>query len=789
MSEYSKIKISVRNLVEFVMRKGDLDNRFQGISRAVDGTKIHGKLQRENKKLYSKKENCSYNSEVFMKYEVSYKEIDFLVDGRADEIISDEGKIIINEIKSTARSLEFIDENYNELHWLQAKCYGYIYGLQNNVDSITIRLTYVNADTYECKVFEKVFNNLELKAEFFKLLELYIVWAKFTEEWIKVRETSIKKMQFPFQNYRKGQRELAVYVYKAIQENKNAFIKAPTGIGKTISTIFPAVKAMGEELNEKIFYLTAKGTNGNAAEDAINLMRKNNLKLKSIVITSKEKICFNDEISCNPEGCIYAKGHYDRVNEAILDILKNEDNLSRDKIEKYASKHKVCPFEFSLDLTLWSDLIICDYNYVFDPAVYLRRFFSDNNGKYTFLIDEAHNLVDRARNMYSASLCKSTVMKLKKAVQNKKGKLYKVLNELNKVFIELKKVEAERDVFVQEEIPKDVIRYVLKFTTICEEWLIMNADSDIYKDMLDFYFECTAFARIAELYDDAFVFLGEKTHEDFIIKLYCLDPSKLIKEASKRGKTSVFFSATLTPMNYYKEMYGATKEDYSGALKSPFSEKNCLVAIENRISTKYINREKSYDDIVEYINSFISPKKGNYMVFFPSYKYMEEVYERFSNKYNYNVVIQSGSMDEVERKDFLDKFKNNSDEEIIAFCVMGGVFSEGIDLKGESLIGAVIVGVGLPKVCIERELIRKYFSKKNNLGYEYAYIYPGMNKVLQAAGRVIRSEEDIGAILLLDERFGNGTYRSLFPIEWSSRIFVKNKNEIEEKIKNFWNYN
>lgn len=784
MEELNKVKISVRNLVEFVMRNGDLDNRFQGNSRALDGTKIHAKIQRENKKLYDKE---SYSSEVFMKYEVNYRDINFLIDGRADEIIKDKGRVIINEIKSTSRSLESIDENYNPLHWYQAKGYGYMYCVENSLDEINIRLTYVNGESYEIKKFEKVFSKEELYREFFGLLDKYVVWATFIKEWNEIKEKSLKKLSFPFGDYRKGQRELAVCVYRTILENKKAFVKAPTGIGKTMSTMFPAVKAMGEGLNEKIFYLTSKGTNGKAAEDALNLLRSKNMKLKSIVVTSKDKICFCDKVSCNPENCSYAKGHYDRVNDAILAILNNEDEFSRKNIEEYARKYEVCPFEFSLDLTLWADLIICDYNYVFDPAVYLRRFFMDNSGNYTFLIDEAHNLVDRARDMYSAQLFKSSVMSLKKSFKDKRDKLYKALNGINKAFIEVRKMKDGDKAFSEKDIPESLIKSVMKFTTICEEWLIRNTQHEAYEDILNFYFDCTSFLRISELYDERFVFIGENVYDDFKIRLFCLDPSEVIKNALKRGKSTVFFSATLMPMSYYKEIYAALPEDYSIALKSPFSDENRCILVGNKISTKYAKREETYDDIVEYINSFVSERVGNYMIFFPSYKYMEEVYKRFTERYKHNTIIQNSNMNESEKKEFIEGFNNKQGEELIGFCVMGGVFSEGIDLKGERLIGAAIVGVGLPQICFERDLIKEYFNKKNNLGYEYAYMYPGMNKVLQAAGRVIRSENDRGGIMLLDERFGNTAYRKLFPEQWFPFTFVKNKYEICESVKKFWN--
>lgn len=797
MDNKQLIKISVRNLVEFVLRAGNLDMRFTGMSRALEGTMIHQKLQKSNKKAYGE-ENKEYMSEVFLSHTFEYSGFEFVLEGRADGIIVEKESIniedneniivraVIDEIKSTTRPLDTIEEDYNELHWAQAKCYGYIFALQNSLFSIGIQLTYYQVDTDEIKYLVKDFTAVELREYFYSLIDKYIVWAELTEKWTKMRNDSIKKIAFPFNSYRKGQRELAVAVYRTITEEKKIFVQAPTGIGKTISTIFPAVKAMAEGRTSKIFYLTAKTITRQVAEEAFTRMRQRNLQFKTITLTAKDKICFNKGAGCNPEACEFARGHFDRVNFAIMDILEKERDFSRDKVEEYARKYNICPFEFSLDLTLWVDCIICDYNYVFDPRVYLKRFFLDNGGDYTFLIDEAHNLVDRAREMFSAELSKKTFLDLKKVMKDKQPKISKALGKLNSYMLEMKKLCGENGSYIQKNEPEGIYPLLKKFVKESEEWLTKNEKSEGHEELLQLYFDALAFIRISELYDERYVTYVEDNGE-VRIKLFCLDPSYLLGEAVKRGRSAVFFSATLAPINYFKEILGGSEEDYIMRLSSPFDRENLCLMVADRISTKYKDREKSYDDITEYIKAVIDKNPGNYLVFFPSYKYMTEVYNRFIDKYSeIEVLLQGTSMSEEEREEFLNRFIPETDKILVGFAVLGGIFSEGIDLKGDRLVGAIIVGVGLPQICLERDIIKDYFQKKKRLGYEYSYMYPGMNKVLQAAGRVIRSDTDRGVVLLLDERFSSTQYQNIFPSEWFHNIKVRNSDEVAAELEGFW---
>jgi len=781
------IKISVRNLVEFVLRAGDLDMRFMGSSRAVEGTKAHQKIQKENSEKYSVLLCEEYLSEVSLKHKITYNDIDIVIDGRADGILIKDGKVTIDEIKTVTKDIEFIKEDYNSLHWAQAKCYAYIYGVQNDLTLINVQLTYYEINSEKIKRFIKAFSINKLKEFFDEIISSYFVWANITSEWNMKRDKTIKNLKFPFDSYRGGQRELAVSVYKTIVEGKKMFVQAPTGIGKTISTLFPSVKAVGEGHTSKIFYLTAKTITRQVAEDAFDKMKERGLEFKTITITAKDKVCFSKGSACNPEQCLFAKGHFDRVNNAIFDILKNENTFSRDIIEMYSKKHKVCPFEFSLDLTLWADCVICDYNYVFDPRVYLKRFFTDNNGDYTILVDEAHNLVDRAREMFSSQIHKKLILQLKKDIKGKNDQMYKILSKLNSFMLNMKKMCNEEGYYKQDSEPVDVYNLLTRLTKILEVWLTKNEKSEIYDNFLELYFNSLSFIRVAELYDDKYITYVESADDDVVLKIFCLDPSKLLRDASKRGRSVIYFSATLLPLSYFKEILGGQKKDYNLTLNSPFDKNRLKVMITKDISTKYNRRENSYLKIVEYIYSVISAKKGNYMVFFPSYKYLDEVFNRFSKLYpSVKVSVQVNSMTEEAREAFLKDFNSSNKDNILGFGVLGGIFSEGIDLKGEALIGVIIIGVGHPMICFEREIIKEYFNNKSNCGYEYSYMYPGMNKVLQAAGRVIRTEEDRGTVLLIDDRFLHQRYRRLFPKEWNNYKIMKNNIHVSEEICDFW---
>lgn len=779
LNKSKEVVISIRNLVEFVLMSGDLDSRFTGSSRALEGTRAHQKVQ----KSYGEE----YSPEVTLKYSFQYENYNITVQGRADGILIEGNNIIIDEIKSTTIPLELLDANKNLVHWGQAKCYGYIYAKEKNLEAIDIQLTYYNIDTEEVKRFRKNFTFEELETFFNQLIKDYYTWVDTLENWKIERDVSIKELQFPFIDYRKGQRELAVAVYRTIKEEKRLFAQAPTGIGKTISTLFPTVKAIGEGITSKIFYLTAKTITRQVAEEAFTKMRDKGLRFKTVTLTAKDKVCFEKGKGCNPEECGFAKGHFDRLRDGLKDLFNNEDAFTRDVIEKYAQKHNICPFEFSLDIALWADGVICDYNYAFDPRVYLKRFFVDEKGDYTFLIDEAHNLVDRSRTMFSAKLNKKVFLDQKRVMKDKSPKISKALHNLNNFMINMNKQCGEASFYTQKEEPKEIYPLLSNFIREAEEWLKEGDKKEGYEDLLELYFNAFAFLKIAEFYDERYVTYVEKRNKDVFLRIFCLDPSYLLSEAIKRGKSAIFFSATLTPLQYFKEIFGGNEEDYCVRLGSPFNSENLGLIVANYISTKYRNRENSYIPIVDAIAKVVEGKKGNYFVFFPSYQYLKRVLEVFVEKYPHiNIIEQEPIMIEEEREEFLNRFEGQSDNSLVAFGVLGGIFSEGIDLVGDKLIGSIIVGVGLPQVSLEVDLIMEYFNNKNNSGYDYAYLFPGMNKVLQGAGRVIRTEKDRGIVCLIDDRFTSYRYQRLFPPEWKYFQRANRLEKLSNYIDEFW---
>ena len=746
------------------MREGDIDNRKIGMSDKdvmAMGGKLHRKIQRQM--------GSDYHAETAMKLQIPCGEFDLRVEGRADGVIikGDTSEVIIDEIKGILRDLSLIEQPVN-VHLAQAKCYAYIYAKQHSLREIGIQMTYCNLDTEEIRRFLSHYTYEALECWFEELISSYEKWARFQIKWEEKRNSSIRLVEFPF-SYREGQREVAAAVYRTILRKKKLFLQAPTGVGKTISTLFPSVKAIGEGLGEKIFYLTAKTITRTVAEQAFRILGEQGLQMKVITLTAKEKICKCEETECNPVSCPYAKGHFDRVNDAVYDLIMNYNEITRDVIENQSEKYMVCPFEMSLDVSLWVDAVICDYNYAFDPTAHLKRFFSENAGKkYIFLVDEAHNLVERGREMYSARLYKEDFLELKKMMRVKEPILSKKADEVNRQFLLLKR-ECE-EYRVLESVSHLAIK-LMNLLAEMERFFEKSSESDKRDQVLELYFKVREFLNIHDILDENYVIYSEYQQDGrFMVKLFCVNPAVNLQAYLEYGIGTVFFSATLLPVRYYKKLLSIETDDYAIYADSPFPKDSRLLLIGRDVSTRYTQRgPEMYRRIASYIVGAADAKKGNYMVFFPSYRVMEEVHSVFSEKCGkISSAVQSPFMSEEDREVFLKEFDEIREESFVGFCVMGGIFSEGIDLPEDKLIGVIIVGTGLPQVCNEREIVKQYFSGIGSDGFEYAYLYPGMNKVLQSAGRVIRTEKDRGLILLLDERFSTGRYRELFPREWSN---------------------
>ena len=773
-----EIKIAVRDLVSYVLRTGDLTFEFLSSTRPVDAIRIHQKIQQSRP--------TNYQAEVAVSHQIETELFKIKIGGRIDGIYLDLDRVLIEEIKTTSRSFDYLEQHTSPIHWGQVKSYAYIYAKDHNLDKIDARLTYYQVDTGKIRSFQRHFTTDELESFFQNLVTSYIQWAQTIIRWELLRDDSIRKLQFPFDKYRPGQREMAVGVYRSIKNKSQLLVQAATGIGKTMAVVFPAVKAIAEGISTKIFYLTARTTGRIAAEKALDELRKKKLKIKSLTITAKDKICFNPDAACNPEECEFSRGHYDRINNALKDIF-HQDAFSREAVEQVARFHRVCPFEFSLELSLWVDCIICDYNYAFDPRVFLRRFFLDDIGDFAFLIDEAHNLVDRSREMFSAEIFKRPFLDMRRAVRDELTQLFKSLGKINYWLVKAGKLcDESGSARHDKEPPDDLFPLLRSFLLITERWLTRNIKAPFRQELLDLYFEISGFMKVAENFDESYVTCFEKIKKDLKLKLFCVDPSIQLKSALNRCQAAVFFSATMTPMTYFQKILGCDESAIHLILPSPFSAENLRIFVSDKISTLYRQREGTKHLVSRAICTFIHQKKGNYLIFFPSYEYMQLVYEAFkSDCPQIENILQTPTMSESERDEFLQHFDQENPKSLVGFAVMGGIFGEGIDLVGERLSGAAVVGVGLPGISLERELIRDYFSDTLKAGFEFAYQYPGINRVLQAAGRVIRSETDRGAILLIDQRYATYRYRSLLLQQWDTTK-IRDHQQFAEELQKFW---
>jgi len=782
MEQKKQVRISVRALVEFVLRSGDIDNRRSGAAQKdamAAGTRIHKKIQ--------KRMGGNYRAEVPLKYTALDEEedIELLVEGRADGIFEEDGIVTIDEIKGVYMDLERLTEPV-AVHMAQAMCYGYFYCCDRDLDGVRIQLTYCNLETEEIRRFHEDRSKEELEAWFRSVIHEYFKWARYLCHHELQRNQSISGLEFPFP-YREGQRDLAVAVYKTISRKKRLFIQAPTGIGKTLSTIFPAVQAMGAGKASKVFYLTAKTITRTVAEEAFRILRSRGLVFTAVTITAKEKLCPMEKTECNPEACPYAKGHFDRVNEAVFDILHLEQEMDRETVLRYAEKYRVCPFEFCLDISSWTDGIICDYNYVFDPNVRLKRYFADGaSGDYLFLVDEAHNLVSRAREMYSASVYKEDFLEVKRIIKGKSPRLERQLDRCNKLLLSMKRECGDWQLL--EDVTGLAAGIMTAFSYM-ETFMEEFPEFPERETVLDFYFCLRDFLNVYEELDGHYR-IYEENREDgsFLVRLFCVDPSRLLSRCMDQGASTILFSATLLPVRYYKTLLSGNQEDYAVYVNSPFPEENRLLMVAEDVSSRYTRRSPSeYRKVADYIRIVTQSRPGNYMVFFPSYQYMGEIEEILEEEpLKADLLVQGQGMGEAEKAEFLEEFEKERSHSLAAFCVMGGVFSEGIDLKEERLIGVIVVGTGLPMVCAEQEVLKGYFDETEEKGFDFSYQYPGMNKVLQAAGRVIRTPGDRGVILLLDDRFLRRDHLELFPREWE-HFQVVNRGNAARCLEDFWN--
>ncbi|MFT7138039.1 MAG: DNA excision repair protein ERCC-2, partial [Sulfitobacter sp.] len=744
--------------------------RFSARSNAVEGIRGHQKLQ--------KSRGDGYLAEQTVSDRVEFPQFAIQVSGRADGCFPDPEAFVVEEIKTLRVDLKQLPDAVKRLHWGQAKIYGYLLGKSYGVKDVTLRLTYYHLDEDKEYCFDDIWTIQALEIEYRRIVDAYAIFIQRLLDWRALRDPTIETMTLPYGEFRPGQREMAVSVYRAMQSGQQLVMQAPTGIGKTLASLFPAIKALRDNDYERLFYLSAKTSGQQMAISAIQDMRDQGLKLRDVTLTAKDKICFNPELPCDPEYCQYAKGYYDKL-PAVLDIaMQGNQGFDRGGIEQLAKLHRICPFELSLDLTEIADVVIGDYNYVFDPTVYLRRHF-DEPGSYGLLLDESHNLVDRGRDMFSASLCKEDVLALRRDIAEKIPSIKKSLTAMNRQMLEiLRPIESCSQMKV---FPESFYRSLRRFTEAAE---VALEDHQGNSELLSLYFEVLRFIRVADEADENYACLVDKSGDRSILKLFCVNPAKGLSAGFERMTSSVCFSATLGPQAYFKTLMGLSDDSLWYQIPSPFDEKNLGVFTTSFLSTTYNNRTASLYDLVDTLALIVEARVGNYLVFFPSHAYLQMVAEKFQERYpSHPTVSQTSRMNDDARTNFLAEF-DDTERPILGFAVMGGVFGEGVDLKGSRLIGAIVVGVGLPQIGMERNTIRDYFEHSGK-GFEFAYQYPGINRVLQTAGRVIRSESDRGIVCLIDHRFNETGYRNLLPPHWRVQQ-ARHQNHLGQLLTEFW---
>ncbi len=797
----TQVRLSVRQLVEFMCRSGDIDARettgILDVTRMQLGARIHRRLQKEAKGLYTPEVPVKLERQLSCALPAEQEETEteplsyrLILEGRADGVIQDEKGFMVDEIKTVNRDVLKMEEP-EEVHLAQAKVYAAVIADREHLAAIRVQMTYVEPQSMHIRRFESAYSEQELTGWLEDLLHRFKAWTDFGIRQRILRQASIQGLPFPYP-YREGQRDLVICVYRYIKAGKNLFIQAPTGTGKTLATIYPAVQSIGQGQAERIFYLTAKTITRTVAEEAFAILRGGGLHFRTVSLTAKDKICPQTESDCNPDICPYAKGHFDRINEALFDLLGHEESIARQTLLSYAKKHTVCPYELSMEAADWSDGIIGDYNYGFDPEAALSRFFTEISGSSIFLIDEAHNLVERARGMYSAVLSKEEVLAARRIlkVQPGSGRAVRALGDVNAWLLAAgREADAQKDGTVRagEQAVAELSDLVLELDGALLAYLSQHRQFEKRDGILQFFFAVHHFAGMAPEFDTGYLLYTVKDDGGTVFHAFCVDPSSQLTRRMDLARASVLFSATLLPVQYFKEMLTGNPDDDAVYAHSVFPPDARHIFLATDVSSLYRERSQAtFERIAGYIRETVRAKAGHYLVYFPSYAFLSAVAEYYGRLCpDDTLLLQEKDMREADREEFLSAFRHPDGRTRIGFCVMGGAFAEGIDLKHESLIGAIIVGTGLPGISMENELLRQYFDERGRDGFHYAYTYPGMNNVLQAAGRVIRTADDRGVIVLLDRRFTASRYRALFPREWD-RVSCVDVRSIGKELAKFW---
>lgn len=768
-------RINMRALAEFSLLAGDLYADGMNLSRIREGIINHRALQ------------CRYEggmkAEAPLEMKVSTGTCELIISGRADGLLIGRDLITIEEIKSSQGRVR--PDGY-PVHWAQAEGYALMACLEYGLEQAEVSLVYVHAlsgRSNETRITRRL-ALAELKRDFDRVLKPYADWLDDRTRFEDARDESIKKLVFPFPDYREGQKKMAVRVYRAMLERHNLLMEAPTGIGKTVGTLFPAIKALGRGCIGKVLYLTAKRTASRAAWDCMRLLARSGLRARVCMLTAKAQSCLTPGARCVPDACPYCAGYFDK-RRAALSEARAAYAYDAEFIETLARKYGICPFELSLDISEMADVIICDYNYVFDPNVCLRRYFASKSD-FGLLIDEAHNLEARARDMLSAGIRFQDYVTLYRHVNAQLGPQSAECLRLVELMRAWRAFGAGRTGESFEAVkPEALIRACESFTDATSP--VLSAGAECSGEWAELWFALMDFAKVGSMYSpDSYSTICSIHDGGADVTQLCVDASGHIRSCIAKARASIMFSATLSPVKYYFKALGLdeSRGDDMLELPSPFLSENFLVR-RLAIPTRYAQRAPSLAPIAKVIHSLAASHTGSYIACFPSYAYLHDACAEFRREFpDVEVIEQRQNMDDRARAKFLSRFLEKPERSMVGFIAMGGAFSESIDLPGERLSGAVIVGVALPQMSPVREALRAHFEAGQGEGFNYAYVYPGICRVLQAAGRVIRTEDDAGVALLVDDRFFREPYASLFPAHWN--VASAEPEELDGLLRRFW---
>lgn len=773
-----QIELSVHELVDFVLRKGDIDSRSFNSMTMQEGTRIHN--------IYQSKQGSNYLKEYPLKGIFSYEDSLVYLSGRSDGIILEEVPII-EEIKSTNCDLNSFFKENEEWHLGQAICYGYLYAIEKGLDKVKIRLTYISQVNNDILKKNYCYKTDELLTKIHQYFDVYFQFARIIETRKNRRNESLSELRFPFSNAREGQMELIDFTKQAIESADSRFAEASTGIGKTMATIFSTLSYLKEDKLDKVFYLCPKNTNFDNAAKALEILNKEGYLLSYTEIRARSKMCpYKLEKACNPDDCPLTVGYYSKLKDVLKDCLVHENLLNSEIIDKYAEKYDVCSFELSLDFSVYTDFVVCDYNYAFHPISYLRRFFEvpDKTYRIFALVDEAHNLIDRARDMFTVTFSEEDYKNLKKELKGYRNpEINKILRKINQDLRLFKQFEFNDQPIILEQLDSKFIQYITKLRS---EINVLETDNPKLKlkKGKDFLIDLYKFIVINDLLNDGFKIILANKYDNLTIKLFCIDPSSFINKSLFHFLGTLFFSATLTPIDYFQKVNLNRDGFKTISLPSPFNPNNFFLIINDNISIKYKDRDKTLEEVVKEINIFVSKKVGNYLIFVPSFEYSRKIEKYFINDSRF--VFQTATMTNKDKDEFLANFKENPQESRIGVCVISGSFAESIDLTGDRLIGVVVVGVGLPQVNFENNLVKDFYIQKEMNGYEFAYMNPGINKVLQALGRVIRTQNDKGSALIIDSRYAQSHYFSVLKDRYKNYAKIKDSNGLIKALNSFY---